>query len=143
MLVKPDDRVLFLDIDGVLNHFLLDWSIENIFTLCPKAIEAYQAMIEEIKPYVVLSSTWRKFPDHRDHLRKKGIRFSDCTPILNGIRGLEINLWRTTVGHTGRYAILDDDSDFLPDQKPFHVKTQVNRGLQSEHIQRIKELLRP
>ncbi len=136
MLSHP---VIFLDVDGVLNHHKLDWSIAQIFTLCPDAIARFNAAFSDT--YVVLSSTWRKFSDHRNHLRKHHIRFRDCTPTLNGIRGLEIKYWRDTVGHIGPYAILDDDSDFMPDQLPYHVKTSMNHGLLDEHVQRVKELL--
>lgn len=52
-------KVIFLDIDGVLNHRAMFVPGAGAAALCPKAIERFRSLVEKIGAIVVLSSTWR------------------------------------------------------------------------------------
>jgi hypothetical protein len=49
----------------------------------------------------------------------------DVTPVLNTHRGEEIEYWLQE-NWVDRYCIIDDDSDMLPEQMPYFVKTSDN-----------------
>jgi len=145
---KRPIRVLFLDIDGVVNsEEWFDEQHEKRGTQWGKRfhkkdhIDPYKAhlvrhIVESTDCKVVLSSTWRLFPDDRDLVRKKVVEFMDVTPRMPRLggaesmeRGYEIKAWLNDHPHVERYAILDDDSDMLPEQIPHFFKTTWQKGL--------------
>ncbi len=147
--------VLFLDVDGVLNH--RDTFAGPRPHLCKKAINRLARVVSETGCKVVLSSTWRKIDSHVDELRAAGgfpsphadWRTIDMPFIVrNGIivstamRGNEIAEWLSRHPEVDRYAIVDDDSDMLIDQKARFVQTSFDTGLTDEHTETLIALLR-
>lgn len=70
--------------------------------------------------------------------------FHDRRPV----RGDEIRDWLRSRNGGGYipvecYAIIDDDSDMLPEQLPVFVQTTNQRGLEDNHRDRLIELLSP
>lgn len=146
--------ILFLDVDGVLNH-------RDIFGgprphLCRKAVDRLNRVVTATGCKIVLSSTWRKMDAHVDELRAFGgfpsphedWRTIDMPFIVrNGLivstamRGNEIAEWLSRHPEVTRYAIVDDDSDMLPEQMPFFVQTSFETGLTDEHASRLTALL--
>lgn len=63
----------------------------------------------------------------------------DVTPTLSGIRGDEVNAWLAKHPEVEKYAILDDDSDFYPDQPLF--KTSFTGGLTDDIAEKVIEYL--
>lgn len=121
-------KVLFLDIDGVMNYEGTNNKI------CPKAVAILNRIISETKAKIVLSSVWRLSETMRKEVRDAGVDFIGITPYLpkeermsSVGRGLEINAWLKDHPEVTKYAILDDDSDFLPDQPLF--QTTWEKGL--------------
>lgn len=130
-------KVLFLDIDGVCNS--LAYARLNGLNLWnkvdPEACAIVQRIVAETGCKVVLSSTWRLYPDSRAVVRKQVCQYIDCTPNLQGegghygitARGVEIKHWLDRHHEVERYAILDDNSDMLPGQPLF--LTTFDKGL--------------
>lgn len=142
-------KVLFLDIDGVLNSRAYvyrmrakDKKYRLWLDVDPIAVELLRRIIKETDCKVVLSSTWRLYKDSRDMVRDKVVRYIDCTADLQrgskrGIvpRGEEVDLWLKQHPEVTHYAILDDDSDFLPNQWLF--KTTFDTGLTEDITQAV------
>lgn len=137
-------KVLFLDIDGVCNsrQFIFrmrgkDKNFKLWLTVDPQAAKLVRQIIKETGCAVVLSSTWRMYPEARDVVRRDVCRFIDCTKDMQagakrGVveRGVEVQEWLDRHPEVKQYAILDDDSDFLPYQWLF--RTTFNKGLTPE-----------
>jgi hypothetical protein len=135
-------KVIFLDIDGVLNskQDRFSWDIEtDIHFIRLKRI------VEETKAQVVLSSSWRMGNSGRDIVHKRlqqfGMDFIDVTPIFSGQhRGREIADWLSR-HEVESFVILDDEGDM--DELVDHlVKTDMNVGLQDNDVDKAISLLR-
>lgn len=123
------DKVLFLDIDGVLNCANEEGMIR------PELAARFHRIVKETNCGVVLSSTWRGHPEWERILRDLGVQtanFVGITPYLGkqgehprlSFRANEIKAWLET--HPIRnYVILDDDNDFLDDQTLIRVDSSV------------------
>jgi hypothetical protein len=131
-------KVLFLDIDGVVNK-------KNNFNPSSKMglypIDAYCAfLVGRIQLatgcQVVLSSSWRHHPDGVKNVSERVVELLDVTPVLDsGHRGDEVNAWLKAHPECTDYAILDDDIDFHNDQHLF--KTTFEEGLTDEIANRV------
>lgn len=148
-------KVLFLDIDGVMNSH--DWfrrRESNKHTMLndidPAAALRVQRVCDETGAAIVVSSTWRKLhtlPELRRVFMARGITASviDVTP--NGApggheRGYEIQAWLDENEQLGRFeidgmAIVDDDSDMVH-LKPWLVRTPFETGIRDEHVLDLK-----
>lgn len=131
-------RVLFLDIDGVLNShrsclalggISRDASPEGLTQIDPIALAMLQGLCRGAGLSVVLSSTWRMRNDWRVLGPQLGLPLIDRTPRLSGVRGTEIKAWLDANPGVDAYAIVDDDSDMLADQMPRFVQTRGTEGL--------------
>lgn len=132
-------RVLFLDLDGVLNSHRsclalggLPHSLgaDDLRLFDPLALAMVQALCDVGYLSVVVSSSWRIL-HHWDNIgRALNLPTIDATPRLGGVRGEEIALWlETPPMPVEAYAIVDDDSDMLPEQMPRFVQTKYSEGL--------------
>lgn len=148
--------VLFLDVDGVLNHRAIFQPSRSGSPLCPTAIRRLRGVVSVTGCRVVLSSTWRVLPHHVEQLRAAGgfpsphddwRTIEMPLEVRNGIvvtihqRGDEIAEWLSRHPEVERYAIVDDDSDMLPHQLPFFVQTSFDTGLLDEHAARLVAIL--
>ena len=110
-------KVIFLDIDGVLNS---DEYFDKIKNLNIQGIQS-QVDIEKIKllkkaidetgAKVVLSSSWR-YKRNAQYLKELLLQyniFTDSTPFLKNERGLEIKKWLENNPIVEDYVILDDE----------------------------------
>ncbi len=155
------ERVLFLDIDGVLNsvsfmkarYYLGEDNVGH--ALDPAAVAHLQRVVEVTGCEIVLSSTWRlihSLADMRGMLIAAGMRHPvpliDKTPCLdrrqgrieiNPGRGKEVQAWLDRVGFEGKFCCIDDDADFLPHQNL--VRTDHMVGMTAAHADRCIELL--
>jgi hypothetical protein len=130
-------RVLFLDVDGVLNSHRTAVGLGGIphtfdaaglamFDMV--AVNLLRGLCAAGDVKVVLSSSWRLMHDYRELGRALNLPIIDQTPRLVGSRGKEIAAW-LEANTVKTYAILDDDSDMLAEQKPFFVQTWHEEGL--------------
>lgn len=150
-----DRKILFLDIDGVLNS--AEWmKTGNMGTRDPQEhfdpvlCARLESVLAATKADVVLSSTWRRlFPldDITKWIRKSGVPslyVIDKTPIKMSLcsRGEEIGLWLQLNQDVHNFAIVDDDDDMRwPHLVERFVNTTWEKGLQDEHVDRLIELL--
>lgn len=117
-------KVLFLDIDGVCNS--AEWVKRGNnpwHGTDPELVKLVRRIIKETKCDVVLSSTWRLYPEARAVVKRDVCHFMDVTKDMQGgakwgvvERGHEVQEWLDRHPAVEQYAILDDNSDFLPHQ---------------------------
>lgn len=149
-------RVIFLDIDGVLNH--RGWFLsrshaadgDDITDIDPEAVARVQRIVDATDARIVISSTWRLLHERdeiRAFLRDRGLtgKIIDSTPSLPRLdRGDEIQLWLDSASVYPRrpngIVILDDDADMGP-LLPWLVRTTFERGLTDYHAAKAIEML--
>ena len=127
-------KILFLDADGVINCVRnFDPKSEEYrrsggYPVDEELIAQVKRIIAETGCEVVLSSAWRIHAEGRAAVQKH-IRLLDITPYAHGelMRGREVRMWLQGHPEVERYAILDDNSDFLRFQPLF--KTTFDHGL--------------
>jgi hypothetical protein len=156
-------KVIFLDIDGVLNSNKTVDRMGRFVGLDPVNIENFNKIIEaHPDAKIVISSTWREltsegyysnFKELIDLLHNRGLKgeIIDKTPSQYtwkyrcGTRGGEISEWKQGRTDLGQYVILDDDSsasDGIPEHQPRHVLTTLGNnaltlelgGLRDKHV---------
>lgn len=152
-------KVIFLDIDGVLNFNGCRDKIGGIYFVNDDKINLLKEIIERTGAKVVLSSTWRigwfdrddgketihaiDFTKLEKKLKDNGITFLSRTPITNdGYRGEEIRKWleRWNGEKIDRFIIIDDDSDMKPYMDRL-IQTSFNQGLQPNNVKKAVKLL--
>lgn len=143
-------KVVFLDIDGVLNShrtavcfggypFEVDGKDRAMFD--EVALGLIRGIVQTAGAKVVLSSSWRI--THR--FEKVGAALElpiiDRTPSMSGVRGDEIARWLENHPEVQRYAIIDDNSDMLPEQMPYFVQTNMFDGFLWRDAEKLSELM--
>ena len=146
-------KILFLDIDGVLNS-------EEFFERCyneKKFDDLDPVLVQKLNTLeceVVISSswgcdngqTWKKLRLKGFNLKVIGYTEHHEMGSIWIVRGNSIKKWlNDNIGYEHfkkcRYAILDDDSDMLLEQKDHFVQTDFRHGVTDADIERIKEIL--
>lgn len=132
-------RVIFTDIDGVLNpHWKSEWS--------KSAITIYNQLCEEYDLKPVISSTWRE--NHtmyqlQEIFTQQGIEAEiyDYTPIISGAdRGEEIKEWLNE-NPVDDWVIIDDITRNIEPHIGNVVKVRNWVGLTTEEYLQIKKIL--
>jgi hypothetical protein len=131
-------KVLFLDIDGVLNSHRSAYAFGGF----PFDVDKHRNRFDEVAialvrnictasgAQIVLSSSWRTDKDWQRIGRGLNLPIFDRTPYLHpGPRGAEIAAWLAAHPEVDCYAILDDEGDMLAEQKPRFVQTTHEDGL--------------
>lgn len=141
--------ILFLDVDGVLNCLNTWGSCDDMID--PDCCARLLNLLERTQARVVLSSSWRGMAPLEKRLERAGVmaHVIGRTPhkrTNDQVRGHEIELWMRShpaeLGEGGRYAIVDDDADMLPEQMARFVQTSFHHGgLQDVHCERLEILL--
>ncbi|KKN16786.1 hypothetical protein LCGC14_0972480 [marine sediment metagenome] len=134
-------KIIFLDIDGVLNTVQTLQRCDGFIGMSPILVKRFNKLVKDTGAEVVLSSTWRLAKNWRKVMAKNGLdmKFLDRTVRLNAIRGEEIQEWLDR-HDVEKYVILDDDTDMLPDQ--IHFKTDFQKdGLTEDICKKVKQLL--
>lgn len=158
-------KVIFLDIDGVLNHEThYTWLMETdeptplqrvhpYSEFNPESCKILNRIIDETNAKIVLSSTWRLdgIPYMNNIFKHVGIfhKLYDVTPSLaykydtTLCRGKEIDEWLSKHPEVTKYVILDDDTDMEEHQLPFFIKTDPYKdGLNNEVANKVIEILK-
>ena len=159
-------KIIFLDIDGVLNHNAfyvkrheeLKKGIKKEYPyseIDPTSVINLNSLISETDAKVVISSTWRHsgLEYCKDVLEHHGFKgdIIDITPNLrseNCLRGNEILKWvkdnESIVGkyyNFTEYVILDDDSDMLYWQRNNFLRIDNFVGLTMGDVFQAKKIL--
>ncbi len=126
-------KILFLDVDGVLNSKESCTKNNELFALDPYMCLLVARICEATGAEIVLSSSWRLADESREEIKKRVFPvFIDMTDDLRGRtdRGCEVQAWIDKHPEIEKYAILDDNPDFHPEQPLFRTDWEV--GLTDE-----------
>jgi hypothetical protein len=133
-------KILFLDIDGVVNNkesFARN-PIDEIDEILANKIKAIQL---STGCNVVLSSMWRLSPVLVSKVEEKICKVFDSTIESTDLnkkeRGDEIAAWLTAHPEVKKYAIIDDDIDILLEQLPNFFNTSFDLGITDDIMFRI------
>jgi hypothetical protein len=137
-------RVIFLDVDGVLNNFEL--LRQNGFDyIDPGMVALVGLIVKKTKAKIVLSSSWRL--DAADMrlvgmaLGEQGLFIYDTTPKSAGARSHEISSWLESNPSADVYAVLDDDEDAGFGMSGSFFQTDPEVGLTEEIAMKVVEHL--
>lgn len=152
-----EKKVIFLDIDGVLNSDAymkkqLDNSSKGIESeIDPATLILLKKAVDTTGAKIVLSSSWRitrKCNELEKFLMKFGISLSGKTPYVDGKRGLEIKQYLSENENVEQYLILDDEifESFDEELVNHLILTKLDQnyhgfgeGLTDKHIKQIVE----
>lgn len=135
-------KVVFLDIDGVCNCATTKQRHRGYIGIDPYMAFLVGKIFLDTDAKLVLSSTWRLWPETREEVKKQVYEIYDITEdIRPGFRGAEVRKWLEEHPEVTKYAILDDNSDFYPDQKPNFFKTTWETGITEEIAKKVTEHL--
>jgi hypothetical protein len=164
---KKIRKVIFLDVDGVLNSEAIaqEWHLrtgkngwggffkenekatdENV-KWGREAVSNLKNLVDTTGAEIVISSTWRKhfsvekFKEMFAIYGWENAPVIDKTPTSFRIRGLEVNSWLKDHPDVDKYVILDDFDDFMVQQRPYFVNTDPEVGLTSEDVQKAYNIL--
>lgn len=157
-------KVIFLDIDGVLNtgwwYTQMDRNTPKDkygYAFDPNSVANLKKIIDETGANIVISSSWKSFglSELEEMWQDRGLpgKLIGITPnsvsdemLLNAdldhmelfsIRGMEIKEWLTRHGkHVSNYVIIDDLDNMLPEQKSHFVKTDPEKGITNEDAEK-------
>lgn len=123
-------KVIFLDIDGVLNVFN-DGSdaLGHLFNI--DYVNNLKKLVEVTQAKIVVSSNWKHLLVKINDERGYGLEIHDKTPDLYDIsdpllRSKEIDAWLVKHPETEKYVILDDMQQFDKHHQNCFVKTSGN-----------------
>lgn len=151
-------RVIFLDIDGVLNSEEWDKYVQSFtygarfnscYLLSQEMILRLQNVVFQTNAEIVLTSSWRTNERAMDALRRQlslyhlSIRDSTVS-YAYGNRVDEVKLWIESHSNVTSYAIVDDyDDGFTQDEilATHFVQTTYAQGLTPEKAEKIIEIL--
>ena len=144
-------KVIFLDVDGVLNCISSKSKCGAFVGVDGKRVKLLRQIVEETGAVIVLSSTWKdgwervdkeyqdSSADYLDRkLKREMLRIFDKTRDEGENRGEGILRWMKN-REIEKFIILDDnDYDFAEQGlSPYHIKTEFyneNGGLSDEHV---------
>lgn len=152
-------RVIFLDVDGVLNKAGCKVKTPSGFYFVEDdKLLLLKELVEKTNAKIVLSSTWRQgwedlnngvdsidsrdFVLLRDKLKEFDLDLYDYTscPITSD-RGSKIKEWLSKhFEEVDSILVLDDESNIKPFNK-FFVRTSFSDGLKEKHVKKSVEVL--
>jgi hypothetical protein len=136
-------KVIFLDVDGVLNNWagLCEYGIHYIDS---EKVSLLKTIVCATDAKIVLSSTWRILKEDFDMVKvvllSQGMKIYDVTPqTFGGHRGHEIGLWLEEKAclPVNKYAILDDDIYAGVSREDSYFQTYMEEGLTTEIAEKI------
>ncbi len=150
-------KVIFLDIDGVLNSVKYDREKEDVnASIDETRLFILKELVDKSGAFIVLSSTWRKHWDkERGAIDKTGEYMVKCfekagldiydrtVDISYTKRSEEIKIWLSEHPGTESFVIFDDEFFGWGDLSDNMVKTdsRIGRGLERKHIEKALEIL--
>jgi hypothetical protein len=158
-------KIIFLDIDGVLSPRWWNSDKQSDKYGClfdAKAVANLAKIVEETEADIVISSSWKNIGlvELQNMWRDRGLpgKIVDITPDYMSDelllkedssnmdylyeRGSEIQGWLLLHGDdVGRYVIIDDMDDILPEQLSHFVQTDPEFGITIDDVKKIVHLL--
>ncbi len=153
--MKEDLKVIFLDIDGVLNSVAYDrvrTSTESNIDV--SRLPLLKRIVDTTGAQIVLSSTWREHWEQAEAFcddigrelqatfQKAGLSILDKTPVMDS-RQREIMAWIEAHPQLQTFAILDDVFGGWGELEAHLVRTnsRIGRGLEERHVDAAIEIL--
>lgn len=143
-------KVLFLDIDGVVNCRTTKQRHRGFIGIDPYMAFLVGKIVMYTECEVVLSSSWRVFfDDGVKEISDQVTQISDVTPPPwydrekdhHSTRGEEIQAWLDKNPDVTHYAILDDDTRMLPSQLTNYFQTSWETGITESIAEAVKRHL--
>lgn len=151
-------RIIFLDIDGVLNSVKYDRErTDKEGNIDETRMVLLKELVDSTNAEIVLSSSWRKHwsidDDECDHIgiklnstfQKYGLKIRDKTPVLSALeRSIEIQTWLDEhLCEIQSFVIIDDMFGGWGPLANNLVKTdnRIGRGLEMKHVEMAKRVL--
>lgn len=150
-------KIIFLDIDGVLNSSVYDRQrTETDGNIDKTRLVLLKELVDKTGAKIVLSSSWRnhweKNPDECDEIGKEiisdfasaGLEIYDKTPKVGYLeRSEEISMWLNDNPDVEDFVIFDDNGYGWGDLSDKFVKTdyRIGRGLEEKHVQKALDIL--
>ena len=129
-------KVLFLDIDGVVNCRTTVQRHQGFIGIDPMMAFLVGKIQLDTDCQIVLSSDWRHSPDGVEEVEARVAKLLDKTKSLDITysiqRGSEIKEWLDRHPDVTRYAILDDNNNMLDEQQKNFFKTSWATGITPE-----------
>ena len=133
-------KVIFLDIDGVLNCHKTPNPRKFPYIIDDGLLARFRQLLERTGASVVLSSTWRYDPAGLFSAKHYGVPFIDITPDMQGdARSKEIVAWLWTHPEVTRYAVIDDEDDELDELPLFQPSSRI--GLTEKIVEGVTDYL--
>jgi hypothetical protein len=127
-------KIIFLDIDGVL---CVDWNLdvdEFGHPFRKEYVTNLNQIIQATGAKIVISSSWRKsgLSEMKRMWKDRNLpgEVIDITPSLWTIRGEEIEEYLRE-NPCDTYVIIDDETDFLPEQMKCFIRTSKNNHFEA------------
>jgi hypothetical protein len=133
-------KVLFLDIDGVLNCSKTPNPRKLPYVIDKKLLARLERLLERTGAKVVLSSSWRLDPVGLLAAKYWGIPYWDVCPDLpKRTRRDEVLTWLARHPKVIRYAIIDDEDDEL-DELPLFQPSAAT-GITGDIVRAVEKYL--
>lgn len=125
----------------------------------PEAVQNLERIIEATDAKIIITSTWRLDGDMQALWRNRnlagevigvtpqfhlsnGFRKTNFTCVLFPKRGMEVETWlKDNAIDPYKYAILDDEDDYLPHQAEHLILTDPMRGITKDVADKVISLL--
>jgi hypothetical protein len=133
-------KVIFLDIDGVLNSANTPNPRKFPYIVDPKLLKRFKRLLQRTGAKVVLSSTWRYDPAGIFSAKHWGIPFIDVIPDMpKRPRRDEVLAWLKAHPKVKRFVVIDDEDDEL-DQLPLF-QPSPDTGLTEKMVKGVTDFL--
>ena len=155
--ITENIKVIFLDIDGVLNSLVYDRERkENDGNIDETRLPLIKRIVDETQAKIVLSSSWRTHWNQNpllcDSVGKDmaalfavyQLEIDDKTPVLpSNDRAEEIRMWLNQNPAVTHLVILDDNRFGWGELQEYLVSTsyRIGRGLEEKHLLEVIRLL--
>lgn len=139
-------KVLFLDIDGVLNRYDMFEGKGSREIISDEMVTRINRVVKETGCSVVISSSWRLIMSLSELsllLGEHGFlseTIIDRTPHIDR-RDNEILVWLRDHKDVTKFAVVDDEASDLTDVKDQLVQTSFDTGILDEHADQLIKML--
>jgi hypothetical protein len=133
-------KVIFLDIDGVLNCNTTPNPRNFPYVVDKKLVVRLKKLLDRTGAKVVLTSSWRLDPIGLFAAKYWKVPFVDVAPDMpKKTRRDEVLMWLSKHPEVTRYAIIDDEDDELDDLPLFQPSCKT--GITAEIVKGVQKYL--
>ena len=134
-------KIIFLDIDGVLNCDKTPNPRKFPYIVDKKLLRRLKSLLQRTNAKVVLSSSWRCDPVGVLAAKYWGVPFIDlCPDSPRRPRGKEMLKWLARHPKVTRFAVIDDEDDELDDLPLFQPSSST--GLTADIARGVEKYLK-